>query len=448
MKLLLIDQNPIIQKLISLSAQKANVDVEIIKSLDTQAAQKSYDFVFIDDEVFEPNQFEELKKSINSSVFVFIHGKNRLKEDGFDAYIQKPFLPTEIVDFLTNYKQKDLSIFEDKKESAFSDKSSFSDTLDGSSFIETIDIQEDSSLKLDDDLDGLIDKELSLEDSLEQKDDLEELEKDINLDMDTDPSSELSLISTQESANELNSELDINLDLQENQEDEKLLDLEGQELGSGGILDKNDIDEVKNLLQESENIKSQEIESIDSLELDEVSNLDIKEEAINDLTQDNKELELNHSLDELNLSETTISEKEDGMQKMKIENSELASLTEEALSEALGESVIEDIGDLKEFESIDSEETELEIQEELDSSISSELDNTILEDESSQKEEQAKTPVLETPQTSQTVPLFSTKDSNTISTIANTIAQMDVDKLKKLLDGLQITIQLSYPNKQ
>ena len=99
MRILLINQNPIISKLAGLSAQKSGFEIVEELSLDT-VESGSYDVLFIDDAKLEGTTPDMLKRRTGVKKMCLIYGDDEDKVPGFDYYIKKPFLPTEMVDLM------------------------------------------------------------------------------------------------------------------------------------------------------------------------------------------------------------------------------------------------------------------------------------------------------------------------------------------------------------
>ncbi len=101
MKLLLINSNPIVSKLIKLSADKVNIDVlesETLEGIDLN----DIGLVFVDDKSLRKDLAETLAQKLPNAKLGFIYSKNSKKENGFTLYVQKPFLPTDFVELLKN----------------------------------------------------------------------------------------------------------------------------------------------------------------------------------------------------------------------------------------------------------------------------------------------------------------------------------------------------------
>ena len=100
MRILLINQNPIVSKLAGLSAQKSGFEIVEELSID-EMEPGSYDVLFIDDAKLEGTTPEMLKRRTGVKKMCLIYGDDEEKAPGFDYYIKKPFLPTEMVDLMS-----------------------------------------------------------------------------------------------------------------------------------------------------------------------------------------------------------------------------------------------------------------------------------------------------------------------------------------------------------
>jgi len=109
MKILLISENATIQKLFSLTAEKRG-DVLFIGKKDA-IPEDNYELVFIDSDIFSSELFNYLKNSFVNAKFILLMNKNEDKIEGFDEYITKPFLPTDIIEILNKFDNKEESLF-------------------------------------------------------------------------------------------------------------------------------------------------------------------------------------------------------------------------------------------------------------------------------------------------------------------------------------------------
>ena len=169
MKILLLSENATIQKLFTLSAQKRGDEVSIgnLESI----PEDEYDVVFIDKALFSDGLFNKLKSTFSSAKFVLILDKKDEKIPGFDEFIVKPFLPTDLIELLENINKTKSNDKLDEDLEEF-DLESFDD-LDNDDF----DMEEDFVIS-DDELDKEVDESEEEEDFIIEDDELEEKPSD------------------------------------------------------------------------------------------------------------------------------------------------------------------------------------------------------------------------------------------------------------------------------
>ena len=127
MNILLITANATIEKLFVLSAEKKGDSVHI--GTTENIPEGEYQVVFIDKDLYNDELFEKLKFLHSDAKFVLIVFKNDEKKVGFDEYLIKPFLPTDLMDLLERLsfevfiedKNDDLELDEDMDIEGFED---------------------------------------------------------------------------------------------------------------------------------------------------------------------------------------------------------------------------------------------------------------------------------------------------------------------------------------
>jgi uncharacterized membrane protein len=100
MRMLLINQNPIVSKLVALSAQKAGLEIDEEVSLDALEGS-GFDVVFVDDAKAEGMDPDAIKARTGARKVCLIYAGDDESAEAFECRIKKPFLPTELVDVLT-----------------------------------------------------------------------------------------------------------------------------------------------------------------------------------------------------------------------------------------------------------------------------------------------------------------------------------------------------------
>ncbi len=97
MQVLLINQNATIERLVKLSSGKQGYGLALANDI-SEVANGSYDFVIIDSELYNEVEFGVLRQKFNVAKTILIVSKGAARPNGFDVYIEKPFLPTELLD--------------------------------------------------------------------------------------------------------------------------------------------------------------------------------------------------------------------------------------------------------------------------------------------------------------------------------------------------------------
>jgi len=105
MDVFLLNTNPVVKRLVELCANQVHIDIVNIKSIDTDRLNENT-ILIIDDALFD----EELQSVLESThlgyrVLLVSKGFNLQGLVIFDEVVQKPFLPSRIIDILT-YKNK------------------------------------------------------------------------------------------------------------------------------------------------------------------------------------------------------------------------------------------------------------------------------------------------------------------------------------------------------
>jgi len=334
MKILLINNNPVVSRLTALSARKENIEIDEIQEV-TELNSNTYDIIFVDDDSYSNDVKDIIKEYIKTkkSVLFYAEGDNEHK-DSFDLAILKPFLPSEVsaiirslegvsedveetnFDILAEAKEsgrdelfalndlddKKITVeadlkdeisqtFDEKLEDEFSLKST---SLDDELFedkevdkkLDKVEISEEKELKTEElfDLD-LADEKLTLEDDLFKK---EESPMEL-LDLDEEKSSlsslevdeDILMVETTDSVNTMESDLVLESDtsvLEESNNETK-------------ILDKAEIENIKGLL--SDDIDTDEMTLDDLMPLAPLMSLDSSEtsEVEKEAKKDEKKVE-------------------------------------------------------------------------------------------------------------------------------------------------------------
>ena len=102
MQILLLNQNATIERLVKLSSGKMGFELTNAKDL-SEISAAGYNFVIIDGDLYDDDEFNLLKSKFPGAKYMLMVSKGAGKPLGFDVYIEKPFLPTELVDIFSSF---------------------------------------------------------------------------------------------------------------------------------------------------------------------------------------------------------------------------------------------------------------------------------------------------------------------------------------------------------
>ncbi len=357
MKILLLNENPVVSRLVSLSAKKMSYDFEELNAYSENLG--NYDVIVVDSDT--PAPLKILKEKCDR--LIFLAPRNQNVEDIDAQILQKPFLPTDFLNLLNNkdankHTSIDLPILSND-ENPYADISLDLDNLNLDDLPDenSLDINSEGmeDLSFDDDAqDDNANKALetqNLEDeNLEQETTKEQTQEDIQTDLDLtledggsqkeDLSQEHTALDTEPSLDELDDKNDEDLEIKE---DDKNEEIEKQEL-----LD----DSKTNTLEMQEELsESQDDNSNKTLETQNLEHDNLEQEAIKEQTQEDTQTDLDLTL------EDGESEKED------LSQEHTALDTEPSLDE-LDDKNDEDLEDNKELQANISDFDDLPVVEE------------------------------------------------------------------------------------
>lgn len=145
MKILLFNDNPVVRKLVALSAQKTKDDLNVVWSAD-EIEGSEYDLLIVDDALYSDEMFESLDERIRVKSKLLMATRGNSVPSGFDNVINKPFLPTDLVDMLVQIDKK-VAGMSNQKENEAEDTPVYSINLEDS--LPEIEHQENKSLNLE-----------------------------------------------------------------------------------------------------------------------------------------------------------------------------------------------------------------------------------------------------------------------------------------------------------
>ncbi|HEH4037609.1 TPA: highly acidic protein [Campylobacter jejuni] len=357
MKILLLNENPVVSRLVSLSAKKMSYDFEELNAYSENLG--NYDVIVVDSDT--PAPLKILKEKCDR--LIFLAPRNQNVEDIDAQILQKPFLPTDFLNLLNNkdankHTSIDLPMLSND-ENPYADISLDLDNLNLDDLPDenSLDINSEGmeDLSFDDDAqDDNANKTLETQnlehDNLEQETIKEQTQEDTQTDLDLtledgesekeDLSQEHTALDTEPSLDELDDKNDEDLEIKE---DDKNEDIEKQEL-----LD----DSKTNTLEMQEELsESQDDNSNKTLETQNLEHDNLEQETIKEQTQEDTQIDLDLTL------EDGESEKED------LSQEHTALDTEPSLDE-LDDKNDEDLEDNKELQANISDFDDLPVVEE------------------------------------------------------------------------------------
>ena len=255
MKFLLLNDNPVVNKLVTLSAQKTGDELMAVSGVD-EVGEERYDLLIVDNAVYNEDVIDRLKQKISYKRSLLMAPRGFDVPIGFDKVISKPFLPTDLVEFFTQQRAIDEEdIFDEVPVAGAGFEQEPQEHIDAKAFEPHIVLNAVNDLK------KILREEVSENDELL-----------LNLD---------EMISSSD-----NEDYELDEIILDTDEDEDEADLEFSEFDVKSILDEDEILEVKELLDEAE--EDQLI--LDTLEEEGVglneSTIDEVTEALADLDYD------------------------------------------------------------------------------------------------------------------------------------------------------------------
>ncbi|WP_418120955.1 highly acidic protein [Campylobacter jejuni] len=357
MKILLLNENPVVSRLVSLSAKKMSYDFEELNAYSENLG--NYDVIVVDSDT--PAPLKILKEKCDR--LIFLAPRNQNVEDIDAQILQKPFLPTDFLNLLNNkdankHTSIDLPMLSND-ENPYADISLDLDNLNLDDLPDenSLDINSEGmeDLSFDDDAqDDNANKTLETQnlehENLEQETIKEQTQEDTQTDLDLtledgesekeDLSQEHTALDTEPSLDELDDKNDEDLEIKE---DDKNKEIEKQE-----VLD----DSKTNTLEMQEELsESQDDNANKTLETQNLEHENLEHETIKEQTQEDTQIDLDLTL------EDGESEKED------LSQEHTALDTEPSLDE-LDDKNDEDLGDNKELQANISDFDDLPVVEE------------------------------------------------------------------------------------
>lgn len=417
MKILLLNENPVVSRLVSLSAKKMSYDFEELNAYSENLG--NYDVIVVDSDT--PAPLKILKEKCDR--LIFLAPRNQNVEDIDAQILQKPFLPTDFLNLLNNkdvnkHTPIDLPMLSND-ENPYADISLDLDNLNLDDLPDenSLDINSEGmeDLSFDDDVqDDNANKTLETQnlehENLEQETTKEQIQEDTQTDLDLtledsknekeDLSQEHTALDTEPSLDDLDDkndeDLEDNKELQANisdfddlpvvEEQEKEMDFDDLPVDAEFLGQAKDNEESEEVLEEFAPVVEEDVQD----EMDDfTSNLSTQDQIKEELAQldeldygidsDNSSKVLEDFKDEPILDDKELGTNEEEVVVPNLNISDFDALKESDIQEALGEEILE-----KNEEPIVSDATKddnsEEIVNELSQSIAGAITSSIKDD--------------------------------------------------------------------
>ncbi|MCW1322511.1 hypothetical protein OLO83_00680 [Campylobacter jejuni] len=417
MKILLLNENPVVSRLVSLSAKKMSYDFEELNAYSENLG--NYDVIVVDSDT--PAPLKILKEKCDR--LIFLAPRNQNVEDIDAQILQKPFLPTDFLNLLNNkdvnkHTPIDLPMLSND-ENPYADISLDLDNLNlddlpdenslniNSEGIEDLSFDDDAQ---DDNANKTLETQNLEDENLEQETTKEQIQEDIQTDLDLtledsknekeDLSQKHTALDTEPSLDELDDkndeDLEDNKELQANisdfddlpvvEEQEKEMDFDDLPEDAEFLGQAKDSEESEEVLEEFAPVVEEDVQD----EMDDfTSNLSTQDQIKEELAQldeldygidsDNSSKVLEDFKDEPILDDKELGTNEEEVVVPNLNISDFDALKESDIQEALGEEILE-----KNEEPIASDATKddnsEEIVNELSQSIAGAITSSIKDD--------------------------------------------------------------------
>ncbi len=470
MRLLLLNNNPAVSRLIKLSVDKVGYELDEFEDYGI-VPLNHYDLIMVDNECYDEAELETLCEQSHCQYVLYICQRGSKKPEFANMALEKPFLPTDFLTLLEKIKnvlaslkpeesksvEEEIDLSEDEPEVALQNVAAFD--IDG---IDPFGVEEEAPLQSD----IASEKEELLNEEDISMDMPEMQEEDDTLDLptfDLDVHEEdLTMPFMRKEVNDENSEDDdifiseetIAMNASSPEAEEKI----EEAFNATSILDKDEINEVKQLLDESEE-ESLDLESAFEVSGAEPLDEDAVEEDNSDLLFQETALRIEDGDDEKEFALDDIFTQnalEDNKEELSFEEidedsleAEDVGLEEEELIIPTQEEMIDD------FEEDIEEKIEEELEMAMDDEIAvlSQVHSSDFDSLDDLNENAIKRAFGEEVEESQETPMKKDEDvaiirgeiENTIARSLSGLAQSDI--LREALKGMRINISITFDEK-
>jgi len=279
MRVLLFNDNPVVTKLVTLSAQKTGDQLEVCSDIKVLNPGE-YKLLIVDDGLYNDESAAILGSSITASQHLFMSNRDTEVPAGFEHKISKPFLPTDLVELLSSISAMHTDAPAQEEER-----------------VESVDVPDDETF----DLDGL-DDELIFD-----EEDANTADSDAGID-ELDDIDGLELDDLEAASDDA---MDLDFEIGDNDDEAEASDLlmDEDDVSAEGVLDKEDLAEVQSLLEDTEDTQDDGIET-GSLDDEGLVGLEVDIDDSDALDEDIQDAALLDSLDDVSLDETLLDDDE------------------------------------------------------------------------------------------------------------------------------------------
>ncbi len=448
MNILLLNENPVVNKLVTLSAQKTSDTLDVVDSVEN-ITKESYDLLVIDDTLYSDDIFALIQEKTTYKSSLFICARDTQTTEGFNDVLKKPFLPTDLVELFSSIA-KDVQQMEAMPAEEPIEELEPIETLDDIDTLED-DFEEEIDLSapptqsvLDDDeaqkVKDLLDETSDEFDDLDDELDLNNIELDDELDLELEDGLELETEATPTDAKEEEAlvEEDFDLELEDSLEDafdleeddtlqevlENDVELESEATQTASIEEEELVEEEKENLEiddtieedfdlESENVPEESLET-DSFE----DAFDLEEESLEDVVENDLE------------AETLVDAMSEDMNIEDQIEAAVGELSPEDLEEEVSEETLLEIAEneINSFDQLSSKDLKLAIGEEIE------------EDDVEEEEIEPEPAIEEEPEIEEEV-LEETHDG--VEALKNLLAALSDKNVAASLKGMKININIT-----
>ncbi len=465
MRILLLNDNPVVRKLVALSAQKTKDDLDVIWSLD-EIEHPHYDLLIVDDALYSDEMISQLKEKVSFRSSVLMATRGAATPAGFDKVINKPFLPTDLVELFAGIAQSlpELSVDEGKKSTdviddllddlLVDDDLLSNDLIEDDSLLKTtvLDFQEVQELQdlLDDDFTDNEDNEfdsiqfdtpdIAMIEDLDDLDDFEVAKESLEDELLDDEIEAMFLSGNVNNESPKEDEIDL---------EALLVDMSAEELSDEPLSD-DDFEDLEQQIQEAMgNLELEDLEQplatggLDDLDFDTLSD-ELSDDVLGKLdtnildlsdeeelkTEDDEPIQEDESLGILNDDETN-----------PFEDKEMDTTKKEEIDSLEDLTAIENIVEDDDFDSLDERDIRIAIGEEVDEEI-----NVSVNDSEDRSLEVVSTLELDESDITEPQELDETSPAVGIEALQSLLKVLSNDEVAKSLKGLNISININFGN--